>query len=37
MGYLLGIDAGTTMVKAALFDEEIGVVAHAEVDCTVSG
>ena len=36
MGYLLGIDAGTTMVKAALFDEETGVLAHTEVDCTVS-
>jgi xylulokinase len=36
MGYLLGIDAGTTMVKAALFDEEKGAVAHTEVDCTLS-
>jgi sugar (pentulose or hexulose) kinase len=36
MGYLLGIDAGTTMVKVGLFDEAKGAVAHAEVDCTVS-
>jgi xylulokinase len=36
MGYLLGIDSGTTMVKAALFDVEGGAVACAEKDCTVS-
>jgi xylulokinase len=36
MSYLLGIDAGTTMVKAALFDEDRGAVADASVDCTVS-
>ena len=36
MAYLLGIDAGTTMVKAALFDEDRGAVADASVDCTVT-
>jgi xylulokinase len=36
MSYLLGIDAGTTMVKVGLFDEEKGAVSHAEIDCTVS-
>jgi xylulokinase len=36
MAYLLGIDSGTTMVKAALFDEDRGAVADASVDCTVS-
>ncbi len=36
MAYLLGIDAGTTMVKAALIDEDRGAVADASVDCTVS-
>lgn len=29
MAYLLGIDAGTTMVKTAFFDEEKGAVASA--------
>ena len=36
MAYLLGIDAGTTMVKTALFDEEKGAVASAAVDCSFS-
>jgi sugar (pentulose or hexulose) kinase len=36
MSYVIGIDAGTTMIKAALFDVETGVVAHAEVDCAVT-
>ena len=36
MAYLLGIDAGTTMVKAALFDEDRGAVSDASVDCTIA-
>ena len=36
MAYLLGIDAGTSSIKAALFDEEKGEVASACVECAVS-
>jgi xylulokinase len=36
MAYLLGIDSGTTAVKATLFDEEKGVIANAFIDCSVS-
>ncbi len=35
MAYLMGIDAGTTVIKAALFDEEKGVLESTSVDCTV--
>ncbi len=33
MAYLLGIEAGTTKVKAALVDDEKGLLASASVDC----
>jgi xylulokinase len=33
VSHFLGIDAGTTVVKAALFDEERGALAGASVDC----
>ncbi len=36
MSYLLGIDAGTTTIKAALFDPVSGVLASASVDCPAS-
>jgi sugar (pentulose or hexulose) kinase len=36
MAYLLGIEAGTTRVKAALVDDEKGVLASASVVCAVS-
>ena len=36
MAYLLGIDAGTSSVKAALFDEEKGEVTSAYVECAAS-
>ena len=35
MGYLLGIDAGTTRTKAALVDPEKGMVACVSTDCSV--
>ena len=34
MPHLLGIDAGTSSVKAALFDAEHGIIAEASVDCS---
>jgi xylulokinase len=33
MSYLLGIDAGTTTIKAALFDPQKGLIARASVNC----
>ena len=36
MSYLLGIDAGTTIMKAALFDEERGCIVSAAVNCDIS-
>jgi len=33
MGYLLGIDAGTSTVKAALYDPDRGLVAETRVEC----
>jgi xylulokinase len=34
MGYLLGIDAGTTTVKASLFDADKGALASSSVECS---
>jgi len=33
MSYLLGIDAGTTTIKAALFDPQKGLISRASVNC----
>jgi len=33
MSYLLGIDAGTTTIKVALFDPQKGLLARASVNC----
>lgn len=35
MTHLLGIEAGTTKIKAALIDDEKGILASASADCAV--
>ncbi len=36
MPYLLGIDAGTTTLKAGLFDEEGGLLSSVAIECSLS-